>query len=90
MLSFTVAIEITKDFEHKIDDECRQRHDWPQWKDAIQAELSSLAKHKVFGLVVQTPKDVKPVGYKWVFVRKRNEHNEITKYKARLVTQGFS
>jgi hypothetical protein len=31
-----------------------------------------------------------PVGYKWVFVRKRNEKNEIIRYKARLVAQGFS
>ncbi|KAL6319511.1 hypothetical protein AAG906_014187 [Vitis piasezkii] len=30
------------------------------------------------------------VGYKWVFVRKRNENNEIIRYKARLVAQGFS
>ena len=29
-------------------------------------------------------------GYKWVFVRKRNERNEIVRYKARLVAQGFS
>ena len=32
----------------------------------------------------------KPVGYKWVLVRKRNEENEIVRYKARLVAQGFS
>jgi hypothetical protein len=31
-----------------------------------------------------------PVGYKWIFVRKRNEKNEIIRYKARLVAQGFS
>jgi hypothetical protein len=31
-----------------------------------------------------------PVGYKWVFVRKRNKKNEIIRYKARLVAQGFS
>ena len=30
------------------------------------------------------------VGYKWVFVHKRNEKNEIIRYKARLVAQGFS
>ena len=30
------------------------------------------------------------VGYKWVFVRKRNEKNEIMKYKMRLMAQGFS
>lgn len=44
----------------------------------------------VFGPIIVTPYDVKPVGYKWVFVRKRNEHGEIVRYKARLVAQGFS
>jgi hypothetical protein len=36
-----------------------------------------------------TPEGVSPVRYKWVFVRKRNEKNEIVRYKARLVAQGF-
>ena len=30
------------------------------------------------------------MGYKWVFVQKRNEKNEVMTYKARLVAQGFS
>jgi TRAP-type mannitol/chloroaromatic compound transport system permease large subunit len=30
-----------------------------------------------------------PVGYKWIFIRKRNEKNKIVRYKARLVAQGF-
>ena len=29
--------------------ECQQRMDWPKWKDAIQVELDSLTKRKVFG-----------------------------------------
>jgi len=33
---------------------------------------------------------VRPVGYKWVFVRKRNKKNEIVRYKTRLVAQDFS
>ena len=36
------------------------------------------------------PEAVRPVGYKWVFVWKRNEKNEIVRYKARLVAQDFS
>ena len=52
--------------------------------------MDSQAKHKVFGPVVPTPNDVKPIGYKWVFVKKRNDKNEIARYKARLVAQGFS
>ena len=60
------------------------------WKEAIQVELNSLLKHKVFGPIVRTPEGVMPVGYKWVFIRKRNEKNEIIRYKAQLVAQGFS
>ena len=56
----------------------------------MQAELDSLNKRNVFGSIIPMPKNVKPVGYKWVFVRKRNEKNEIIRYKARLVAQGFS
>jgi hypothetical protein len=51
--------------------------------------LNSLAKREVFGPVVQTLEGVSPVGYKWVFVRKCNEKNEIVRYKARLVAQDF-
>ena len=71
-------------------EECRHRNDWPKWKEAIQAELNSLTKWEVFGPIVQTPEDVKHVGYKWVFVWNRNENNEIIRYKTLLVAQGFS
>jgi hypothetical protein len=30
------------------------------------------------------------VGFKWVFIRKRNENNEVVRYKERLVAQGFT
>jgi len=30
------------------------------------------------------------VGFKWVFVRKWNENNEVVRYKVRLVAQGFT
>ena len=77
---FKVAFGITRsddEFEPQTVEECRHRNDWSMWKEAIQTELNSLAKHEVFGLVVHTPKGVILVGYKWVFVRKRNENNEI-------------
>ncbi|RVW75329.1 Retrovirus-related Pol polyprotein from transposon TNT 1-94 [Vitis vinifera] len=90
IFAFQVASDIIRndeDPEPRNVEECRHRNDWPKWKEAIQAELNSLTKREVFGPVVQTPEDVKPVGYKWVFVRKRNENNEIIRYKARLVAQ---
>ena len=90
---FVVATEVLKeDDDHKPRsvDECLSKHDWSKWKEAIQVELNSLEKRKVFGHVVPTPNDVKLVGYKWVFVKKRNDKNEIARYKARLMAQGFS
>ncbi|GJT81215.1 retrotransposon protein, putative, ty1-copia subclass [Tanacetum coccineum] len=70
--------------------DCQSRPDWGKWKDAMQAELNSLNKRKVFRPIVTTPRDVKPIGCRWIFVQKRNEKNEVTRYKARLVAQGFS
>lgn len=68
----------------------RQRKDWSLWKEAIGTELNSLSKSKVFRLVFQTLEGVKHVRYKWTFVRKRNKNDEVTRYKTRLVAQGFS
>jgi hypothetical protein len=55
-----------------------------QWK-AIEAELNSLKKRKVFMEVISTSPRTFPI-----FVRKRNENNEMVRYKAMLVAQGFT
>ena len=93
VFAYNIALDVIiddEDPEPKSVDECRQRIDWPKWKDAIQSELDSLNKREVFGPITQTPDGTKPVSYKWVFVRKRNEENKIVRHKARLVAQGFS
>ena len=71
-------------------EECQYRNDWQKWKEDMQVKLNSLTKQEVFGPIVQTPKDVKPIGYKWVFVQELNENNEIIRYKTWLVVQDFS
>ena len=93
IFAYSIAIDIMNDeddIEPRTVDECRRRQDWPKCKEAIEAELKSLEKREVFGRITKTPNGVKPVGYKWVFIRKRNERNEIVRYKARIVAQGFS
>ena len=55
----------------------------------MQTKLNSLMGQEVFGSIVQTRKGVKSVGYKWVFVRKHNENNEIIRYKVRFIASGF-
>ena len=82
---FQVASDIIRNDEDpkpRNMEECRHRNDWPKWKEAIQAKLNSLKKQEVFGHVVQTPEDIKPIGYKWVFVQKNNDDSEIIRYKA--------
>nr|GEX01788.1 protein NADP(H)-dependent aldo-keto reductase [Tanacetum cinerariifolium] len=62
--AYNVALEVMEndeDHEPKSVSECIKRNDWPKWKDAIEAELKSLEKRKVFGHVVRTSKGVKPV-----------------------------
>ena len=59
-----------------------KKNDLLKWKEAMHVELHSLIKREVFGPIVQTLTSVKPVRYKWVFVRKRNESNDIIIYKA--------
>jgi hypothetical protein len=78
------------DLDPKSMAECKKRSDWDKWKEAIEAEITSLNKRKVFSAVRPTPPGILPVGHKWVFVRKRNENNEVVRYKARLVAQGFT
>jgi hypothetical protein len=70
--------------------DCKNMSDWNDWKKAITTELLSLNKREVFGPVCLTPPHIRLVGHKWVFIRNRNENNEVVRYKARLVAQGFT
>jgi len=85
-----IANIIQTDTDPKSMAECKKRSDWDNWKIAIQTEIASLYKREVFSAVMLTPPGIFPVGYKWVFVCKRNENNEVVRYKARLVAQGFT
>jgi hypothetical protein len=90
--SFSAIIveSVLADPDPKTVVECKRRSDWNKWKEAIEVELSSLKKRKVFTDVISTPPRIFAVGFKWVFVRKRNENNEMVRYKARLIAQGFT
>jgi hypothetical protein len=85
-----IAHDLHNDPDPKTLAECRKLLDWTQWKNAIQSELDSLTKRKVIISAIPTPPSIFPVGYKWVFVCKQNENNEVVRYKARLVAQEFT
>ena len=55
----------------------------------MDKEIASMHSQKVW-TVVPTPPNKNIVGSRWLFRLKRNEYGEISRYKARLVAQGFS
>ena len=59
-----------------------------KWKEAVNQELQAMDENETW-TVVDKPKICKSVDSKWVFKVKRNQKNEITSYKARLVARGF-
>jgi hypothetical protein len=88
---FSIMVaDLLNDPNPKTISECKQRSDWIKWKKAIETELDSLRKREVFSNVIPTPPRTYPVGFKWVFIWKRNQNNTVVRYKARLIAQGFT
>jgi hypothetical protein len=63
---------------------------WPEWLKAIHQELVSLEAMGVYEEVDDLPPGKKAIGSKWVLVMKCDENGDILRFKARLVTQGFT
>ena len=60
-----------------------------QWKNAMETEYQSLVQNETWSLVPR-PKHMNIVGNRWVFKLKRDANGNISRFKARLVAQGFS
>lgn len=68
----------------------KRRTDWPEWDLAMKSEFQSLMDMDVFELIPSLPTGANLVGCKWVLVTKKDNNGVITRYKARLVAQGFT
>ena len=79
--------------EHEIDlrdyDEAMSSDDAILWQRAIEAELESMCFNEVWDLV-ETLEEIKPIGCKWVYKRKRRVDGKVETYKVRLVAKGYS
>ena len=60
-----------------------------RWKNAADDEYQSLLKNDTWELV-DLPPGKNVIGCKWVFKLKKNVDGSISRYKARLVAQGYS
>ena len=58
------------------------------WQEAIDQELKMIYDFGVFSEPMLLPPGAKVLKQRWVFKRKRDEHGNIVKYKARLTPQG--
>lgn len=63
--------------------------DHPDWKLTVLEEMNALKKNGTWE-IVDLPKEKKTVGCKWVFTVKCNADGSVERYKARLVTKGFT
>ena len=60
-----------------------------KWLMAMKEELKSMDDNNVWEMT-ELPKDSKRVGYKWVFMTKRDSKGNVERYKARLVAKGYT
>ena len=58
-------------------------------KEAMVDEMASLHKNETWNLV-ELSAGRKPIGSNWVFKKKTNSEGKVEKYKARLVSKGYS
>ncbi|KAG8492957.1 hypothetical protein CXB51_012663 [Gossypium anomalum] len=88
--ALNVAEDIDANQEPSNYSEAISCEDSEKWMFAMQEEMESLHKNKIWDLV-KLPKGKKTVRCKWVFKKKEGTPGvEEPKYKARLVAKGYS
>jgi hypothetical protein len=88
---YAIAAEIgeTKALEPRSLAEAKRQPYWHLWEKAIQEELATLKTAGTWKLV-DAPERANVVGSKWVFQAKKDTTRNVVRYKACLLTQGFS
>jgi hypothetical protein len=61
----------------------------PSWRKVIMEEMDSIEENGTWSLI-DLPPGRKPIGVKWVFKVKRDEHGAMSKHKARLVMKAYT
>ena len=60
-----------------------------KWQEAMNLEIESMYSNSVWKLV-DLPDEVRPIGCKWIYKRKRGVDGEVETFKARLVAKGYT
>lgn len=67
----------------------QQSNEKDEWKKAMDEEMEALKSNEVWKLV-ELPKGRTAISCKWIYRIKKDANGKITRYKARLVANGFS
>ncbi|SOV09013.1 uncharacterized protein UDID_18233 [Ustilago sp. UG-2017a] len=69
--------------------EAKMRNNWPKWQEAMASKMNSMNKMSVFELT-NVPADGRLISVQWVYKLKLDAQRRATRYKARLVAQGYT
>ena len=75
--------------DSKMFKEAFENENSDKWLDAMNDELESMATNEVCD-IVELLKGSKAVGCKWIFKTKMDSKGKVERFKARLVTKGFT
>jgi len=85
-IDFRLAPEPTR-YEQVLPEVCAE-HD--RWKEAMDDEITSMVKFGVYRVLPKSAAGNRQLlGARWVYKRKIGKDGHITRYRARLVAQGF-
>jgi hypothetical protein len=84
---WALAGEIIRELRHTAD--AKNVPQWPEWEAAMKEEMSRIQQLGTWELVPK-PEGVNIIGCKWVYKVKRDQNGDVSRYKARLVAQGFT
>ena len=79
---FTVSSSYEPQYYHQVDH-------FPQWREAIKAELDALESTNTWS-VVPLPQGKHPIGCRWIYKIKYRSDGSVERHKARLVAKGYT
>ncbi|KAH9668902.1 Integrase catalytic domain-containing protein [Citrus sinensis] len=80
---------LTEDGEPSTFHEVLNSSDVAFWMTAMQEEIEALHKNKTWELI-PLPHGRKAIGNKWVYKIKRDDNDQVERYRARLVVKGYA
>ena len=84
-----VIVSDTNDDDPMSFREAMDDPDKEKWQEAMNQEMESMYSNSVWELV-DPPEDVRTIGCKWIYKKKRGANGQVETYKARLVAKGYT